>query len=95
MTVDPLDNLFDDIYNSSVVPQALDSIEQAIGVFEHFLEDDGLIRMPSKETIDIETAIERALRPTFRSDPPKSEREVQRCDREHSTRFRSRLQQRH
>jgi hypothetical protein len=75
--LDPLENLFEDFYGLSVIPAAMDSIEQAIGVFEHMQTEEGLITLFSKEAIDIEAAIERALRPSFRSGQPSSERDVQ------------------
>ncbi|HJP91279.1 MAG TPA: hypothetical protein VJ875_04940 [Pyrinomonadaceae bacterium] len=61
----------------SLIPAAMDSIEQAIGVYEHLQTDEGLVTLKSKEAIDIEAAIERALRPSFRSGPPTSEKDVQ------------------
>jgi hypothetical protein len=39
--------------------------------------EEGLLAMSSREVIDVETAIERALRPSFRTNPPRSERDVQ------------------
>jgi hypothetical protein len=75
--LDPFENLFEDFYGLSVIPTAMDSVEQAIGVFEHIQTEEGLITLFSKEAIDIEAAIERALRPSFRLGPPNSERDVQ------------------
>jgi hypothetical protein len=75
--LDPFANLFEDIYGISLAPSALESIEQAIGVYEHVQSESGLVNLNTKEAIDIETAIERALRPSFRDNPPKSEKEVQ------------------
>lgn len=74
---DPFGNLFQDFYGMSLIPAALDSIEQAIGVYEHIAEDTGMVHLASRQAIDIEGAIERALRPYFRSEPPRNEREVQ------------------
>ena len=54
-----------------------DQIERAIGVFEHLITNSGVIKLKPKEAIDIETAIERALRPSFRDNQPQSEKEVQ------------------
>jgi hypothetical protein len=76
--MDPFVNLFENFYGASVVPDALDSIEQAIGVYEHMLGGTELVRrLGSKQAIDIEAAIERALRPSFRDAAPTNEREVQ------------------
>src|SRR5207245_1752133 len=46
-------------------------------VYEYMRDNSGLVRIQSPEAIDIETAIERALRPHFRKSPPKSETAVQ------------------
>jgi len=75
--VDPFENLFEDFYGMSVVPTAIDCIEQAIGVYEVRQSEPGLIERPGRESLDFEAAIERALRPTFREGPPTSERNVQ------------------
>lgn len=75
--LDPFRNLFEAPYGMSMISTALTCIEQAIGVYEHMLADPDLIDLYSKEAFDIEGGIERALRPTFRSFPPKREREVQ------------------
>jgi REase_DpnII-MboI len=75
--LDPFANLFKDIYGISLAPSALESVEQAIGVYEHIQSKSGLINLNPKEAIDIESAIERALRPAFRNNPPNLEREVQ------------------
>jgi hypothetical protein len=75
--LDPFRNLFETLYGMSLIPAAMDSVEQAIGVYEHMLTEDGLVTLLSKEAIDIETALERALRPSFHAGPPGQEREVQ------------------
>ncbi len=75
--MDPFANLFTDFYGLSLAPTALESIEQAIGVYEHIQSDSGLIKLNPKAAIDIESAIERALRPSFRDTQPKLEKEVQ------------------
>ena len=62
---------------SNLVNNVLNQVEQAIGVYEHIQSESGLIDLNSKAAIDIETAIERALRPAFRDVQPKSEKEVQ------------------
>jgi hypothetical protein len=74
---DPFDDPFGSYWGFSVIPAAIDSIEQAIGVYEHMKSETGLVRLSSREAIDIETAIERALRPSFRSVHPENERDVQ------------------
>lgn len=75
--LDPFSNLFISFWGTSLIPAALDSIEQAIGVYEHLSRDTGLLHLPSRQTIEIEAAIERALRPSFRRSPPSQERDVQ------------------
>jgi hypothetical protein len=75
--IDPFTMIFQDWYGSSVIPQVVDMIEQAIGVYESLEKSDGLVEIRSKEAIDIEAAVERALRPAFRIGAPSSEREVQ------------------
>jgi len=75
--VDPFENLFESFYGQSLIPDAMDSIEQAMGVYEHMSSDEALVKLNPREAIDIESAIERALRPSFRSGPPNSEKEVQ------------------
>ncbi len=74
---DPFENLFESFWGMSLIPAALDSIEQAIGVYEHIIEGTGLIRPNEQEAIDIEAAIERSLRPSFRRQTPSLERDVQ------------------
>lgn len=75
--LDPFQNLFVDFYGRSLIPGAIDCIEQAIGVYQHILDDSGLVRLPTTQAIDIEAAIERALRPSFRSGAPNKEADVQ------------------
>ncbi len=75
--VDPFNNLFEDFYGTSLAPVVLESVEQGIGVYEHIQSESGLIDLNPKAAIDIESAIERALRPAFRDVQPKSEKEVQ------------------
>lgn len=84
---DPFDNLFtfenrwksieNIMARGSFESNVLNQIEQAIGVYEHIQSESGLITLNSKEAIDIESAIERALRPAFRNNQPSSEKEVQ------------------
>ena len=68
--INPFDNSFESFYGMSLIPAAMDSIEQAIGVYEHMQSEEGLVTLNTTEAIDIESAIERALRPSFRSGPP-------------------------
>jgi hypothetical protein len=75
--LDPFQNLFENFYGMSLISAAMDSIDQAIGVYEHLQSEDGLVTLMSKEAIDIEASVERALRPSFRSGPPNSEKDVQ------------------
>ena len=75
--IDPFTMIFEDWYGSSVISQVTDMIEQAIGVYESLEKSDGLVEIRSREAIDIEAAVERALRPAFHTSAPSSEREVQ------------------
>ena len=75
--IDPFENLFETFYGLSVIQSAMDAVEQAIGVYEHARTEDGLVTLAPKEAIDIEAAVERTLRPSFRGGPPNSERDVQ------------------
>ncbi|HAG83136.1 MAG TPA: hypothetical protein DCL61_18720 [Cyanobacteria bacterium UBA12227] len=74
---DPFENLFEEFWGISPIPVAIDSIEQAIGVYEHMQSEPGLVSLFRKEVIDIESGIERALRPAFRANRPNSEKAVQ------------------
>jgi hypothetical protein len=76
-TVDMLQNVFGDFWGISLIPDLIDRIEIAVGVYEHAKQGDGLLPRRAREAIDIETAIERALRPAFGSREPEHEREVQ------------------
>lgn len=73
--IDPFQNFFIEFWGMSVVPQVINAVEQAIGVYEIMQSDPSLLG--STEAIDVETAIERALRPRFRQGPPNAEVEVQ------------------
>jgi hypothetical protein len=76
--IDPFTMIFQDWYGTDPqIDLVADMVEQAIGVYESLEKSDGLVRIRQREAIDIEAAIERALRPTFFSSPPSSEREVQ------------------
>jgi hypothetical protein len=75
---DPFENIFENYWKISLIPTAIDCIEQAIGVYEYSLSDPKLNIFPRKqESIDIETAIERALRPSFKKNKPNNEKDVQ------------------
>lgn len=74
---DPFENLFQSFWGVSLIPTAMDSIEQAIGVYSLLQSEPGLVNLFKKESIDIESAIERSLRPSFRSTPPSNEKDVQ------------------
>ena len=74
---DPISMLFDNVYGHSVIPRVADMIDEAIGVYEHLRDETGLVRLVSREAIDIEAAFERALRPYFRKGPPTVEKDVQ------------------
>jgi hypothetical protein len=75
--IDPFRNFFIDFWGMSMVPRILDCVDQAIGVYQHMMENPELIRVREKEAIDIERALERAIRPAFRRSPPENERDVQ------------------
>lgn len=75
--VNPIDMIFIDWYGTSLIPHVQDMVEQAIGVYEGMDKFPDLLRFVSREAIDVESSIERALRPAFRSAAPSSESEVQ------------------
>jgi len=74
---DPFENLFLNHWGRSMIPMLADSVAAAIGVYEHLVEDTGMIRLRTPAALDLETAVERSLRPSFRRGPPENEREVQ------------------
>ena len=73
----PFHVVFKDFWRRSVIPDIADMCEQAIGVYEHLRDESGLITLSQTEAIDISSAIERSLRPAFRSNHPSSEKDVQ------------------
>jgi hypothetical protein len=75
--MNPFEGVFQDFWGRSVIPTVSDMCDQAIGVYEHLSKGTGLVSLPTTETVDVVSAIERSLRPTFRAGPPKSEKEVQ------------------
>lgn len=75
--IDPFQNFFASFYGISLIGTVIDSVDQAIGVYEQALKSSDLVSFDSKDALDIETAIERALRPSFRNQKPKNEAEVQ------------------
>jgi hypothetical protein len=75
--IDPFQNFFIHFYGTSLVQTVIDAVDQAIGAYEQALEGSDLVNFESKDALDIETAIERALRPSFRKRPPSNEAEVQ------------------
>jgi hypothetical protein len=77
MPFDPFDNFLDDPIGHGVFRVVVDQVDQAIGVYEQLKLQTGLVRLPSTETIDIESAITRALRPSFGDVEPTGEIEVQ------------------
>ena len=76
-TVDPFSNIFNDLYDFPFVQAVIDQVDRAIGVYELLRQGSNLTAPLPREAIDIESAVERALRPAFRRSQPKSEREVQ------------------
>jgi hypothetical protein len=76
--VDPLTgNIFRHFYRQSVIPDVMQSVEQAIGIYEHLRDGTGLVEISSRKTIDLLGAIERSLRPFFGSNAPTREIQVQ------------------
>ena len=75
--IDPFDNFFQEFRDISLIDTVLDSVDKAIGVYEQALEDPDLVNFKSRDGLDIGTAIERALRPSFRRSQPTCEKEVQ------------------
>jgi REase_DpnII-MboI len=75
--LDPFQNFFANFYGISLIGTVIDAVDQAIGVYEQALGNSDLVNLESKDALDIETAIERALRPSFRRQPPTNETEVQ------------------
>ncbi len=75
--LDPFANIFSDLYDFPFVKTVIDQVDRAIGVYELLRQGSNLTVLLPKEAIDIESAVERALRPTFRRAPPESEREIQ------------------
>lgn len=74
---DPFDIIFESFWGASVIPNIVDMIDQAIGVYQHVQANTGFVSLPRRNLIDIESAIERTLRPHFRLGPPGRESEVQ------------------
>jgi len=75
--VDPLRDPFTTYYRQSVIPNVIDMVDQSVGFYENLASDTGLVRMDRASGLDIEGAVERALRPSFRDTPPASEAQVQ------------------
>ncbi len=75
--VNPFDMIFEPLFMQSLVPSIADMVEQAIGFYTHLDSGHDFVQRDAAQAIDIESAIERALRPSFREKPPSSEREVQ------------------
>ena len=75
--IDPFENFFQEFWGISLIGTVLDSVDQAIGVYEQALEDPDLVNFKSRDGLDIGTAIERTLRPSFRRSQPTCEKEVQ------------------
>ena len=75
--IDPFRNFFENFWGKSLIRSVIDAVDQAIGVYEYATNDSELVSMERKEALDIETAIYRALRPSFRNTAPTKEIEVQ------------------
>ncbi|MCH7772447.1 MAG: hypothetical protein IIA49_15770 [Bacteroidetes bacterium] len=73
----PFNLMFKRIHGQSSFPVILDMLEQAIGIYEHLRNNTGLIRLELNTELDIESSIERALRPFFKQAPPQKEKQVQ------------------
>jgi hypothetical protein len=74
--VDMFDNVFIDFDDVSLIPYLEDHLEQVIGAYEAMLADPSLVPPLGADALDIEGAVIRALRPSFK-DPPTGEKEVQ------------------
>ncbi|MCY1073763.1 hypothetical protein [Archangium lansingense] len=55
----------------------IDTVEQAIGVYESLGRGAGIVQLPSSGAFEIEGAILRALRPAFQTGVPSDEKTVQ------------------
>lgn len=75
--VDPFTNIFLTVDGNVFMTHARDAAEQAIGIYSQMLSDPKLMLDVSNDAMDLEVAIERSVRPTFRTGPPKDEKEVQ------------------
>ena len=75
--IDPFTNIFIELHGETMMVHAKDAVEQAIGLYTHMLANPRLMLNQTKDALDLEGAIERALRPSFRKAPPKDEYEVQ------------------
>lgn len=75
--LDPFENFFEHIYGISPIGTVLDAVDQAIGVYEQAFEDSDLLNLRQTDALDIGTAIDRALRPSFRRSQPSTESDVQ------------------
>jgi hypothetical protein len=71
-----IDNLFSMNHGRVWVADATDRLDEAIGIYEHLRQDTGLIRLASARGIDVEAAIERALRASFRGALPRDDAAV-------------------
>jgi hypothetical protein len=76
-SLDLFNNLFLVVHDQWVINSAAETVDQATGAYESLRRDDGLVRIETPQTLDLLTAIERALRPAFKDGPPLREREVQ------------------
>lgn len=74
--IDLFEMVFGDLCGDSPIPQLVDMIDVAIGVYQALENGSDLVRLQSVEAIDIEAGLERALRPVFKA-PPESEKVVQ------------------
>ena len=75
--MDPFENIFQSFWGLSLIPAAIDSIDQAIGVYSFLENEPELVNRKNEDIIDIEASIERALRPSFRNKEPDNEKDVQ------------------
>ncbi len=75
--IDPFTNIFLTVEGNVMMVHARDAAEQAIGIYAQMLSDPKLMLNLSNDALDLEAAIERAIRPTFREGPPQDEKAVQ------------------
>jgi hypothetical protein len=78
VNIDVVTEVFREHFGRGFIDEAVRLAEQAMGFYEHLRDRTGLVRIPGvPESLDVVDAIERALRPAFKSGAPLCEKEVQ------------------